>query len=144
MVRLVLGIIAGIVAAVATIGGLNLMSHMLHPIPAGLRAENYAAIGAFIKAMPAWALAMIALAWFLGPLVGGLVAGLVSRRSWTVWMIGLVVFLAAAVNVFNIPHPLLLQIAAFVAPVAGTLLALRILGDRGALSTEPGVAETRT
>lgn len=136
MVRLVLGIIAGIVAAVATIGGLNLVSHMLHPIPDGLRAENYAAIGAFIAAMPAWALAVIALAWFLGALVGGLAAGLVSRRSWTVWLIGLLIIAAAAVNVFNIPHPLVLQIAAFVAPLLGALLALRILRNRDGFSTE--------
>lgn len=130
MVRLVLGVIVGMIVAVATMAGLDLVTHILHPLPNSLRANDYAGIGAYIRTMPGWALALLALEWFLGALAGGLVAGIISRRSTSVWLVALIVLAAALVNVFKIPHPLVLQIAAVVAPILAALIGLRILRGR--------------
>ncbi|HEX2762810.1 MAG TPA: hypothetical protein VHM92_03040 [Allosphingosinicella sp.] len=131
MVRLVLGIIAGIVAAFATIWAVDLVGQLLKPIPSGLDIYDYQAVRAYIKTMPPWSLALVALAWLLGALVGGLVAGTITRRPWAVMLIGLLVILGGVANVMMIPHPVVLQIAAVVAPALGTLIAIRILRRRG-------------
>jgi hypothetical protein len=123
MARLILGILAGIVAAVATITIIELVSHILYPLPAGLRMDDQAQMSAYILGMPPGAHALVALAWFAGASDGGLVAALISRRHWTIWLIAALVVAAGLVNVMTYTHPLWLQFAALLAPLAGGLLA---------------------
>jgi hypothetical protein len=132
MVKVIAGVIAGIVAAFATVWGTDMVGHAIHPVPADLNVRDYEAVGAFIRTMPPLALAIVALAWFLGALVGGFVAGKITDRRWAVWLVAGLVAAAGVANVLMIPHPVLLQIAAVAAPLLGGFVASRILGRRRA------------
>lgn len=135
MARLILGIVAGMVAAFATVFAIDLAGHQIYPLPSDLNMRDPEAVGAFIETMPAGALAVVVIAWFAGALDGGVVASLIARRAWTVWPIAGAVALAGIVNVLMIPHPAALQIGAVVAPLLGglaaSLLARKMLRDGG-------------
>jgi hypothetical protein len=135
MGRLILGIVAGIVVAFATVFAIDLVGHQIYPLPSDLNLRDPEAVGAFIQTMPRGALAMVVIAWFVGALDGGVAAAAISRRVWTVWPIAALVAAAGVVNVLMIPHPVLLQIGAVVAPLLGglaaSLIARRIVRDGG-------------
>lgn len=123
MGRLILGIVAGLVVAFATVFAIDLAGHQIYPLPSDLNLRDPEAVGAFIRTMPTGALALVLIAWFVGALDGGIVAALVSRRAWTVWVVAAFVAVAGIVNVLMIPHPVLLQIGAVVAPLLGGFVA---------------------
>ena len=121
--RILLGILAGIVVAFATIWIVDLGGHSLYPVPSDLNLRDYEAIGSFIQSMPPLVLFIVALAWFLGAALGGYVAAAVSQRDWTIWVIAGLVVVGGILNIMMIPHPLVLQIGAFVAPLIGGVVA---------------------
>jgi hypothetical protein len=130
MARLIGGIVAGILAAFATVWIVDLLGHAIYPLPSDLYMGDFEAVGAYIRSMPAGALAFVLAAWFAGALVGGLVAALISERHWTVWLIAAAVVAAGLLNVLMIPHPVLLQIGAVAAPLLGGLVASQIARAR--------------
>jgi hypothetical protein len=130
MARLIVGIVAGILAAFATVWIVDLAGHALYPLPSDLNIRDFEAVGAYIQSMPPGALAFVVVAWFAGALLGGLVAALVSERHWTVWLIAGLVAAAGLVNILMIPHPALLQIAAIAAPLLGGFVASQIARSR--------------
>ena len=133
MGRTILGIGLGILVAFATVFAIDLAGHQLYPLPSDLDLHDPEAVGAFVRAMPAGASALVVIAWFVGALDGGVVAAAISRRAWTVWPVAAAVVTGGAVNVLMIPHPVMLQIAAVVAPLLGglaaSLIAHKILRD---------------
>jgi hypothetical protein len=131
MGRLIGGILAGIVAAFVTVWVIDLIGHTIYPVPTGLDIYDKAAVAAFIASLPVGAQVFVAFAWFAGALDGGLVAALIGRRRWTVWLIAALVACAGVLNVLMIPHPLLLQIAAVAAPLLGGLVASWIVRTNG-------------
>lgn len=123
MARTVLGIVAGIIVAFATVFALNLIGHQFYPLPTDLDMDDYEAVGAYVQARPAGASAFVLVAWLAGAADGGFVAALVSRQAWTVWLIAGLVAAAGVVAVLMVPHPVLLQIGTVAAPLLGGLLA---------------------
>lgn len=123
MGRALLGMAAGILVAFATVFGIDLAGHQIYPLPSDLNMHDPEAVGAFIQTMPPEALAIAAAAWFVGALDGGIVAALIARRAWTVWPVAGAVAAAGVVNILMIPHPVLLQMGAVVAPLLGGLAA---------------------
>ncbi len=137
MARLIGGIVAGILAAFATVWIVDLAGHMIYPVPSDLNMRDFEAVGGYIRSMPAGALAFVVVAWFAGALVGGLAAALISERRWTAWLIAALVALAGLVNILMIPHPVLLQIAAIVAPALGGFAASQVARSRLAVRGGP-------
>jgi hypothetical protein len=137
MARLLGGIVAGILAAFATVWIIDLVGHMIYPLPSDLDMRDFEAVGVYIQAMPAGALAFVVVAWFGGALAGGLVASLISERRWTAWLIAALVAVAGVVNILMIPHPVLLQIGAIAAPLLGGLAASQIARSRLARQAGP-------
>ena len=130
MARLIGGIVAGILAAFAAVWIIDLVGHMIYPLPSDIAMRSFEEVGAYIQSMPPGALAFVLAAWFAGALVGGLVAALISERHWTVWLIAGLVAVAGLVNILMIPHPVLLQIGAIAAPLLGGLVASQITRNR--------------
>ena len=128
MGRLILGIVAGIVAAFATVFCIDFVGHQIYPLPSDLNLRDPEAVGAFIQTMPVGALALVLTAWFAGALDGGVIAALISRRAWTVWPVAAAVALGGIVNVLMIPHPVPLQIGAVAAPLLGGFAASLLAG----------------
>lgn len=135
MGRTVLGIVAGILVALATVFAIDLVGHQIYPLPSDLNMDDYEAVGAYVQARPAGASAFVLIAWFLGAVAGGLVAALTSRRAWTVWPVAGVVASTGIVAVLMIPHPAIMQIGTVIAPLLGGLaasfIAHKMLRDGG-------------
>lgn len=135
MARAVLGIVAGILVALATVFAINLAGHQIYPLPSDLNMDDYAAVGAYVQGRPAGATAFVLGGWLLGAADGGLVAVVVSRRGWTVWPVVGAVAATGIVAVLMIPHPVSVQIATVVVPLLGgfaaSFVARKLLRDGG-------------
>ena len=66
MVRIIVGIVAGTVAAFAAVWLIDLGGHLIYPVPSDFALSDYEAICAYVRAMPPLALAIVAAAWFVG------------------------------------------------------------------------------
>ena len=131
MLRLIGGIAAGIVLAMATVFVVELVGHVLYPV-GEIDMADREAVAAMIAALPLGALLIVAIAWLLGALVGGALAAWLSGRRWSAWLVAAVVALFALATVFMYPHPVWMQIAAFAAPALGGLLAGHLVRPRAA------------
>jgi CBS domain containing-hemolysin-like protein len=116
MGRIVLGILAGLLAMAAIVGLVEVAAHSLFPLP----SDN--------SPIPIGVLILVLAAYFLGALVGGMVAARIARRRWTAWAIAAIVAVGAIWSMFMIPHPQWMQIAAVVAPLLGGAIAHGLAG----------------
>jgi hypothetical protein len=123
MARAILGIVAGIAVALATVFAIDIAGHQIYPLPSDLDMDDYGAVGAYVQARPAGASAFVLVAWFLGAADGGIVAAAISRRAWTVWPIAGAVAATGIVAILMIPHPAPMQIGTVVAPLLGGFVA---------------------
>jgi len=81
MLRRILGAVLGLVAAFITISLSQLAMALVIKPPTFEMMSDPAAMRAFVESMPASAYVILALGYALGSLVGGFVAGKVSRGS---------------------------------------------------------------
>ena len=111
MLRTIGGVIAGVVVFVATLTLIEFLAHQIAaPRSSGLL------------------LAIVAFAYFLAPLLGGLTAAKISRESWTVWLITALAVVGGIYSIMTMPQPLWMQIASIVAPLLGGYVASRMAG----------------
>lgn len=129
MLRIVGGIILGIVIGIAAVWLIQAVGHSFFPIASIRDIQDRSEVASVIAAAPPGALAFVALAWFGGAAAGGAVAGRVARRRWAVWVVAGLILVAAVANIIMFPHPLWMQIAAFAAPLLGGLVGSRLAGD---------------
>ena len=139
MLRNITAVIVGIVIAFATIWIVDSLGHLLYPLPSDLNVRDPEQVADLLRTMPAGALAFVAAAWLLGALVGGLAAASVARARWAAWAIAALVAVAAILNIYMIPHPEWLQIAAVIAPALGGLIAGHLYARRPAVAPEADV-----
>ena len=143
MSRIILGLVAGAVAAFASVFLIEAIGHAVYPIPADLTSGNREQMAALIRSLPPGALAFVVGAWFAGALVGGAVAALIARRRWAAWFITALVALASIVTTFMIPHPEWMQVSAVIAPLLGGLLAHHFRLPPGGPPSEAGGADAQ-
>lgn len=134
MLRLVLGVLAGVVAGFATVFLIELVSGKLFPMPAGLDPTDAAAMKAYVAGLPAGAFALVLAALALGATDAAWIAARVAeRRRLAGWIAGGIFLAVTLVNVVSIPHPLWFTVASLVLAAGGAGLGARLGGDpRGA------------
>jgi hypothetical protein len=132
--RLILAILAGIAAAFATIWVIEMVHHLLYPIPGNVRMHDTAGLARYIAALPLGSQLFIAAGWLAGAAVGGAVAARISRKRKAAWWVAGIVAVSAIANVLFIPHPLFLIVAAVAAPLLGGLVARALAGPEDAVS----------
>ena len=130
MLRIILGIVGGVIAGFVAIWLTDMIGHSIYPISSDVSIGNPEQMGALIRGMPAGAQAFVVAAWFAGALVGGIVANLIADQRWTAWVIAGFVALASILNILMIPHPEWMQISAVVAPLLGGLIAAHLARPR--------------
>lgn len=126
MLKLALGIIAGIVTGMIVISVIEMIGHAIWPPVAGMDAGDMDAVRASIAAMPPAALAMIVAGWTAGAFAGALVANLIARRALAGWIIAGLVVIAIIVNATMIPAPIWMPVSGIVLAVLAGWLASRI------------------
>lgn len=119
MFRSLLGALAGVITAFATIFVVEAIGHMFYPPPPGVVANTPAAMAEFMKAAPVGALLSVLVAWCAGAFVGGFVAALISQKNRAMVALfpaGLV--LAGVIGMLMmVKHPLWMAIPAVLLPI---------------------------
>ena len=128
MIRSVLAVLGGIVAAGAVIAFGEAASHLLVPPPAGMNPSDHESIKAAMAHMSAWAFAGVLGSWTIGTFLGAGLAAVLSRhaRMACALVVGCTVLAAAVLNMVTIPHPAWVWIAAFLLVVPSAWLAGRL------------------
>ena len=133
--RIVLGILAGIVVAVLCVFAVESLGHIVYPPPAGLDPMNLDDAAQIIAGLPAGAFAFVAGAWFVGALAGAWMADAVSRKGYAGWIVALVIVAGGVYSLMTIPHPGWMWAAGILLPLIAAWLAQRLAGRRsGAMS----------
>lgn len=125
MLKLVLGIVVGIVAAFATIFVAEMAGHSLFPPPAGVDYDDPAQLAAMMERLPLGGKVAVVVAWFLGALVGGAAANRIAGRALAGWIVAVAIVLAAYVTMATIPHPGWMWTAGVLLPLAAGWIAQR-------------------
>ena len=129
MLRVLGGIVAGVLLAVGIIIVIELVSHAIYPLPPGTNIDDPAALARIAARMPLGALLLIILGWTLGSFCGSWLAAKIGRRAAPAVTPGVLVFAAAIANMFQIPHPLWFWIVSLalvaIATIAGAALGAK-------------------
>ena len=138
MGRSILAIFLGWAASLVVIVLVEAASHQLFPMPAGSDIWNPADMAGNGPAIPAAALALVILAWALGALAGGFLAGrLVQKAQLRHALIVAAVVLGSAVwTMLTVPHPAWMWVAALVLVPAGGWLGGRLAAGMAQVRVE--------
>ena len=130
--RIVLGVVAGVVVAFLCVFAVEFIAHGLYPPPAGLDASNPADQARLMDSMPAAAKAMVLLAWFVGALAGAWTANRIAGRSLAGWIVALLVIAAGIATMVMIPHPAWMWAGGILLPLIAGWIADRLSARRPA------------
>jgi hypothetical protein len=139
MLKSIIAVIAGVVAGALVVFGVEMLGYQLFPTPdvAGYACSDpatykvKAGMAACMAVVPVSAKANVVGGWFLGALIGGMVALLIGGR-WTplAWIVAATIFLLSATTFFMFPHPLWMIAGAVFASLLGGFLATKLLGAK--------------
>ncbi len=128
MVRIIIGVIAGLVIGVLVIYAIESLGHRLYPLPPGVDLEHPEAMGEWIETLPAGAFAIILAAFVGGSFAGGLVSTLIARdRPVPALLVGGLLTVAGIANVMMIPHPLWFTIVSVLVYLPAAWLGARVV-----------------
>ncbi|MEO5865600.1 MAG: hypothetical protein ABIS14_02445 [Sphingomonas sp.] len=113
-------------AATLIILAVEILSEWLYPLVTDLDADDPAVMAALIAAMPVPAKLLVVFGWFAGTFGGAWLALRVCDWRPAAWLVVGATIAGGIVNLFQFPHPLWMQTATIVAPLAGGWLALRL------------------
>jgi len=130
MVRSIAGVLVGIVVAFATIMLVERLGAILYPQPAPVDWTEQVAVADWVARIPLPAKLLVAFGWFVGALVGALVAARLSRRRAMGWLPAALVLVGGIANIAMIPHALWMTLAALVMPIAGGWVGARSAASR--------------
>lgn len=127
MLRLVLGIVAGVVSGFVVIYAVEQVGHQIWPVATELDLKDKASAAAFLATMPLGGLLTVLTAWILGAYTASMVGLLVAGRRRIAGVIPAAVIFAATVLVLiMLPHPLWMAISGLGGIVAAAWLADRL------------------
>ncbi|MGO1068616.1 hypothetical protein [Lysobacter sp. CA199] len=140
MGRTILGVIVGMLVAMATMQLFEYGSARVHPLPPGADAYDAATMAAHIASAPLTALLLVAGGWIVAAFDGGLVAALISRRHrrGAALSVGLLIVCGVLAVSWMFPHPLWMTVAGLLLPVPAGLLGAWLV-RRPVPGTEEGV-----
>ncbi len=130
--RAFVGILLGIVAAIAVQSALDYVASLIYPVAVS-NMLNLQEVSEAFASRPTGALLLNVVNFFLGGLAGGLVAARASRRAMLAWIPGIILALMALVIVFAYPLPPWAWFASLAAPLIGAMVARHL----GAPSAAP-------
>lgn len=124
--------VAGIIAAVVTVGVIETFGHMMFPPPPDLDLSDPDQLATLVDRLPPAALMFVIAAWIAGSFVGGVVATLIARRETIVpaMTVAAAMLFGALYSLFMIPHPLWMAIAGIASPLPSAWLGAIVAGIR--------------
>lgn len=120
-------VVMGLVVAFVATFAIEWINTLIHPLPPGLDYRDPAVMKAALARLPASALAVVLLGWFLAALWGTWMATRIARGDHRpAWVLGVLLVTAAIGNMLAIPHPIWFWVAALLLYPAGILLGARL------------------
>ena len=110
MVRIVFGILAGLIVMGLIVGVVEALAHLHF----GTQSQETIL------------LLLVLFGYFAGALAGGVIAGRISRARWAAWVIAGLVLAGSITSLLSISHPAWMAVAAIIAPLLGGFLAARL------------------
>jgi hypothetical protein len=132
IMRMLVGIVAGVVVAFLCVFAVEWIGHGLYPAPAGLDIIKPADQARLMEAMPSAAKAMVLIGWFVGALAGAWVANRIAGRGLAGWIVALLVIAAGVATMLMIPHPAWMWAGGIALPLLGAWIADRMAPKRPA------------
>lgn len=127
MLRIVGGIIAGLVVAVALVAAIESIGHLIFPPPEGVDLKDPETLKTIMNEIPMGAKVAVLIAWFGGAFGGGIVAKLISKVSWSPWVITAFMLAMGGYTLTLFPHPVWMIIGAVLLPIFAGFLATRVV-----------------
>lgn len=124
MVRGILGLVVGVVVAVALVFVGELALHAISPVEAPAMNDPEA-MKAFMASVPLSSKIGLIVVYLIAAFGGSLVGAWVGRRGWSGWGVAVVLALFGAANFFMLPHPLWIVAASMAAYAMGGWLGTR-------------------
>ncbi|MFT3896673.1 MAG: hypothetical protein QM719_03100 [Thermomonas sp.] len=134
MLRSILAVLAGLVAAWITISLFEFASMHAFPSPPGVDVRDPQQLAALVSQMPVGALALVLAGWVVGALDGGLVAALIAKRRVPAIVVGVLVMLGAFLMVAMVPHPMWMSVAGVLLPLPAALFGAWLVRGRKAIA----------
>jgi pimeloyl-ACP methyl ester carboxylesterase len=133
MLRLIMAVIAGLVAGFVTVFVAESVGHQIYPPPPGADASSMEGIKRLIAEAPLGSLVAVLVAWGLGTFAAAAVALLAAqRRRIAGWIAAGLLACASAATLVMIPHPMWFVVAAALTALAAAWLADRLLAAKTA------------
>jgi Na+-driven multidrug efflux pump len=134
MTRTILGMLAGVAAAILVIMGIEALGHALYPPPPGLDPRDPADVAAVIAAAPTAALLFVLAAWLVGTFAGAAIGARIARHPRAAaFLVALVVMTGVGAMIVKVPqHPQWLSALGFMLPLPLAWIAARLFGARPA------------
>jgi hypothetical protein len=126
ILKLVLAVVAGLIAGGVIVFATEYIGHSLFPPPADLDLSNPDDVKRLIDSLPFGAFAMVMLGWFLGSFAGAFVAHAIAKKPAAAWAVAAIFILFTAMNFVMIPHPMWMIAAGLLIPLASAWLVLRM------------------
>ena len=123
--RRIIGIIIGLVLAVALIDGAWELAERWFPAAIAADASDREMLARFVMGMPLAGQVIIAAGWLLAGLVGAFAALRIAQWRPGGWIVALVLVADGVWNLTQLTQPLWLQGATLILPIAGMWLAER-------------------
>jgi len=124
IVRSVVAVVLGLIAAMIFIVAVEFASSIVHPFPPGLDPTSNDDMKAHVAAFPAWVLLLVVPAWGLATLVSSWLATRLGsgRHLAHGIVVGSILLVAAVANMLMLPYPVWFWVANLVVfPVGFTL-----------------------
>lgn len=115
IVRSIGAIIASLVAAMVIVVITEILTLNLHPFPEGADTSDPAVMNNHVANFPHWVLAIATIGWLLTAFVGAWIATRLgpNRHPAHGYIVGILLFLTAALNMFLLPYQLWFEIIIF-------------------------------
>lgn len=127
MLRLILGLIAGVLAGGIIVGVVETLSHVIFPPPPGLDVSDPAQLRSVMDQISLEAKIAVLVAWAGGTFAGGWVAAFIARRGqWPAWIVAAVLFGGSVWSMTMIPHPLWMIAGAVIVSIVFAWLGGRL------------------
>lgn len=135
MGRTILGVVVGLVVAMAVIFLVEGLGTALWPPPAGMDLKNEADLAHFMASASPAMKALVVSGWLLASFVGGWVAAKISRahRVSAAIVVGIGIVLGVILNATMLPHPLWMTVLGIALPIPLAWFAARLATPRATL-----------
>lgn len=128
MLRVILGVVGGIIAGSLCIWGVETLNHILYPYPAGMKANDMEAFKSYIENLPFLGKFMVIVGYAVGALVSGFISTKIAKngKPTSAVICGLIFLSFTIYNMMVLPTPIwfwILGILVWTLVLAGYRLA---------------------